>query len=124
MSATQARRYSPFAVEVEPHREIVSVRPRGELDLATTDLLRDRIQDLVAAGSPRVLLDLRGVTFIDSTGLRLVLELERWSRADGWTLGVVDGSPEVGRIFDLTGVRPVVPFVDGTGDPRWSRTWR
>ena len=119
MSAMQHPSYSPFAVVVDPQRDVVRVQPRGELDLATTDVLRDHVQDLVSTGFGRVLLDLRQVTFLDSTGLRLVLELERWSRLDGWELGVVDGPLEVARVFDLTGMRPVVPFVDGSSDPRW-----
>lgn len=123
MSATQHPKYAPFAVDVEQQREVVCVRPRGELDLATTDLLHDHIRELVSAGNARVLLDLRQITFIDSTGLRLVLELERRSSADGWELGVVDGPAEVARIFDLTGMRPAVPFVEGSSDPRRSLAW-
>ena len=126
MSATQRPTYAPFSVDVAPHRDVVRVCPRGELDLATVDLLRDRLEELTAAGFTRVLLDLRELTFLDSSGLRLVLELERESRAEGWELAVIEGTPEVRRVFEVTGLRTVVPFLDtsGAGDPRWRRAWR
>jgi anti-anti-sigma factor len=122
MSATQHPSFTPFTVDVDPQRDLVRVCPHGELDLSTAELLRDRFTELTSAGFSELLLDLRELTFLDSTGLRLVLELQRWAEADGWELAVIDGRPEVARIFDLTGVRALVPFVDG--DPRWVRAWR
>src|SRR4051794_8096219 len=63
----------PFAIEVRPARERVVVAPRGELDLATTEGLEAEIDGLVNAGFAEIVLDLRGLSFIDSTGLCLVL---------------------------------------------------
>jgi len=84
MSATQRQEFAPFAVEVEAQREIVRVCPCGEVDLATVGDLREQVDDLLSAGFNRVLLDLRQVSFLDSTGLRLIIELVRSSQADGW----------------------------------------
>jgi anti-anti-sigma factor len=58
-----------------------------------------------------VVLDLRGVTFLDSTGVRLALELLESSRAAEWEFAVIDGPTRVQRIFELTGVRSVIPFI-------------
>jgi anti-sigma B factor antagonist len=108
--------YSPaaagFRVELEPDREAVRVRPIGELDVATVDDVRARIQELAEAGFRRVVLDLREVTFLDSTTLCMILEARAASDMDGWELGVIAGPPEVQRVFELAGVQALIPFVD------------
>jgi len=121
MSATHAHTDQQFHVDVEPDRDIVHVRPRGDVDLASVGEIRERFEELTALGFARLVLDLRGVTFLDSTGIRLVLELRESSRADGWELGVVEGPACVQRVFELTGIRPLVPFVELTGirHSRW-----
>jgi anti-sigma B factor antagonist len=115
MSAAQRETVTPFTVDVEPERDVVRVCPRGDVDLATVGLLRDQVDELISVGFRRVLLDLRGVTFLDSTGLTLLVELYHASRAHRWELGVVEGRPEVQRLFDITGLRPVLPVVDASG---------
>jgi anti-anti-sigma factor len=111
MSATREA-FKPFRVDLEPWRDVVHVRPCGELDIATVGAVRERIDELLSAGFTRVLLDLRELTFLDSRGLCLILELLRSSEADGWEMTVLDGSPEIRRLFDLTGLRGHVPFVE------------
>lgn len=86
----------------------VVVVPVGELDLATVDVLKD---ELTAAGDA-VVLDLRDVTFIDSAGLRLVLESSRGHAS----FAVVRGPREVQRVFDLVGLGDRVTVVDAPPD--------
>ena len=57
------------------------------------------------------MLDLRGVTFVDSTGLHLVLEVDAASRAQRWEFGLIGGPADVQRVFDLTGSRARLPFL-------------
>jgi anti-sigma B factor antagonist len=97
----------------------------SDVDLATVGALRDQVGELIAAGFLRVVLDLRGVTLLDSTGLRLVLELYRTSRADGWDLRIIEGPDELQRVFDVTGLRPLLPSVAARGatNLRWRRAW-
>lgn len=126
MSAMHPQPDEQFALEVEPERDVVRVCPRGAVDLATADTIRATIDDLIEVGFTRVALDLRGVTFLDSSGLRLLLELTMAASADGWQLGVLEGSPDVQRVFDLAGVRALVPFVEPARlhYPRWEQAWR
>jgi len=117
MSATtQHDEFRPFAVDVHPQRDVVRVAPMGEIDLATVGGLRARIEELLSSGFTRVTLDLQGVTFMDSTGLRLVLELVQASRDDHWELSVTDVPCAVLRVFELTGVLDVLPL----GEPECS----
>jgi anti-sigma B factor antagonist len=103
---------SPFRIDVEPLRDAVRVCPSGELDLATVDVLREQVEELIAAGFKRLVLDLSELTFFDSTGIHLVLELVQGSRSDGWQIAVVDGTAPVRRAFEVTGLRGVIPFVE------------
>jgi len=62
-----AGEFEPFRIDVEPARDSVRVAPVGELDLATVDKLRAEIERLRESGFARIVLDLRGVRFLDST---------------------------------------------------------
>jgi anti-anti-sigma factor len=107
----QPRRFErpePFDVEIRPARERVVVAPRGELDVATAGRVEAEIDGLAAAGFMDIVLDLRGLSFMDSTGLCLVLQ--QVGRPDT-TVRLVDGPGAVARLFDLTCVREELPFL-------------
>jgi anti-sigma B factor antagonist len=100
-------RPEPFRVEVLPDRDRVLVAPHGELDLATIGRLATAIDELVVREFDRIVIDLRQTSFIDSSGVHLLLTCAR--RADAH-FSVIDGPLAVRRVFDLTGVRDVVTF--------------
>jgi len=104
--------FEPFRVDVEPDRESVRVAPVGELDIATVDKVDSEVARLREAGFARIVLDLRGVRFLDSTGLRLVLELDAAARADSHELCLIRGADVVHRIFEVTQVAERLRFVD------------
>jgi anti-sigma B factor antagonist len=104
--------FEPFRVDVEPARESVRVAPVGELDIATVDKLQAEVTRLRESGFEKIVLDLRGVRFLDSTGLRLVLALDGAARADSHELCVIRGSDVVHRIFEVTQVADRLNFVD------------
>jgi anti-sigma B factor antagonist len=101
----------PFRCEVLRERDAVRVCPIGSLDLATTPELEQQIEELRRAGVRHLIIDLRGLTFMDSTGLRLALKLDAASRQDGFEIGFVPGPPAVQRVFEVTGTTDVVRFV-------------
>jgi len=107
-----AGEFEPFRIDVEPARDSVRVAPVGELDLATVDKLRAEIERLRESGFARIVLDLRGVRFLDSTGLRLVLELDAAARERDQELVLIRGSDVVQRIFEVTQVAERLAFVD------------
>jgi anti-sigma B factor antagonist len=100
-----------FRVDVVPERDVVRVCPAGELDLATVDVVREHVEELVASGFGHLVADLRAVTFLDSTGLRLMIELNACSSADGWRFAIIPGPAAVQRAFELSGLHAVLPFV-------------
>jgi anti-sigma B factor antagonist len=92
-----------------PYPDQVCVRLKGELDIAAVPVARDRIAELKGQGRD-LLLDLRGLSFMDSSGLNLLLWLAVESARDGWDLSLIPGSSVVQRIFQLTGTEKRLPF--------------
>jgi anti-sigma B factor antagonist len=88
-----------FSVSRRREGDTIVVAPAGEIDLATIDALQAAV-DAAAAEAGGVVLDLRAVTFIDSAGLRLVLQCARGIEP----FSVVRGPHEVQRLFDLVGL--------------------
>jgi anti-anti-sigma factor len=72
---------------------------RGELDLATAPRL-DRALDTLAAED--IVLDLRALSYLDSTGVRLLLRRDAAVRRRGRHLTIIRGGPPVDRVFTLT----------------------
>jgi anti-anti-sigma factor len=95
----------PFTISIEPDRDTVAVAPVGELDLASVGKVEREVRALRGAGCRHVVVDLRRTVFLDSTGLRLLMQLRNDAARDGHELTLVPGRPEVARIFELTGTR-------------------
>jgi anti-sigma B factor antagonist len=95
----------------------VCMRLKGELDIAAVPSARDRIAELKGEGRELVL-DLRGLSFIDSSGLNLLLQEAAESTRDGWNLSVIPGPSVVQRIFQLTGTEERLPFRSPRGNGR------
>ena len=88
------------------------VAPVGELDIATVEKLRAEVEGLRESGFSKLVLDLRGVRFLDSTGLRLVLELDAAAKEASHELLIIRGSAVVQRIFEVTQVSERLKFID------------
>lgn len=82
---------------------VVSVS--GEVDVATAPALRDRLASVAdgADGRP-VVVDLSGVTFIDSTGLGVLIGARKRCEDDGCALRIVILEPRILKVFDITGL--------------------
>jgi anti-sigma B factor antagonist len=102
-------RPQPFAVDVQRSGGVAIVRPRGELDLASVETLRAALDEIENAG--RLVLDLRGLSFLDSTGLHLLLALDQRARRDGFQLALIAPAAPADRAIQLTGLDQALPFV-------------
>ena len=109
MSALQAPQ--PFRCDVVDEPGRVRVAPVGELDLVTAEPLVRTLREVRRSGVKHLVLDLRGVSFIDSSGVRLAFHLHTEAADDGLRLELVPGPPHVQRVFELTGARERLPFV-------------
>jgi anti-anti-sigma factor len=81
----------------------------GELDMASARVLQAACAR-ARTGTDRLTLDLRGLTFIDSSGLRCILMLHQETQRDGRGLTLIPGVPTVQRVFELSGTDTMLPF--------------
>lgn len=87
----------------DPHRvdDHVVVEVTGEVDVSSAPILRDRLLALLNRGAPDLVIDLRGVTFIDSTGVGSLLRVYHRQSLLGGSLHFVADQSAVLRVFDL-----------------------
>ncbi|MEZ0235534.1 MAG: STAS domain-containing protein [Actinomycetota bacterium] len=101
----------PFETKVDEDRSVVSAS--GDLDLSSAPALERAIERAIDGDNDTLTLDLRGLRFIDSTGLRLVLTTDARLRERGGHLSVVRGPEVVHRVFELAVLEDRLTFVDG-----------
>jgi len=103
-----------FAVSTEQIGRVHRVTPSGDLDIATLPQLEVEFDAVSADPGLMIVLDLTELTFMDSSGLHLLLRLsERFPQR----LRVINGSASVERLLDLTGARDRLPIISKTTDP-------
>jgi anti-anti-sigma factor len=88
------------------------VRPAGEIDIASAGTLECRVAELTEAGFGHVVVDLRRVSFMDSTAIRLLLFEHRRARAAGTRFSIILGDDDVCRPLQIAGVVDHLDVVD------------
>ena len=84
----------------------------GELDIASTDELERELEALEVDSPGTLILDLRKVEFIDSTGLQAVIAADERARSAGRRLVVIRGSSAVARLFSVTQLDRRLEIID------------
>jgi anti-anti-sigma factor len=96
---------------------VVVIAPRGELDVAGTPQLEHAVDaGCDGAGVEGVVIDLSGLEFMDSSGLRCVVEADQRVRSRGLRFALVPGGEPVQRVFEITRMTERLSWVDGPGD--------
>jgi anti-sigma B factor antagonist len=109
-SSGRQLRHGPLEVESGREGDTHVVRPRGTLDLATAEPLALELKRAEATDAQVILLDLTGLEFMDSIGLRALIEADRRSRRDGGRFRMRRGGGQVDRLIRITGVDAILPF--------------
>lgn len=103
-----------FDVQVEDLPDSVAVYLRGELDLAVAAEFRAVVEPLIPV-EKQVVLNLRELTYIDSTGLGIFIFLLKARKAEGLDFAVEEIPANIKRLFDLTGIAKFIPVRDAAG---------
>jgi anti-anti-sigma factor len=98
-----------LTVRVEQDGEALVVSAFGDLDLLNAKTLEAELRRAIAGDASGVILDLGGVSFLDSAGLRVVLLMARQSLRNGGRLRLLRGSASVERVINGSGVRQLLP---------------
>jgi anti-sigma B factor antagonist len=93
-----------FRISVRDDDDVVIVTIEGEVDVATAPALRDELYRLIERGTKRIIVDLGGMEFIDSTGLGVFVGALKRSREGGDELQLRSLRPAARKIFDITGL--------------------
>jgi len=88
------------------------VRLAGELDLTAADQADSAIRAVETTGAKTIVLDLRELRFMDSTGLRVILAADARARREGWMLSLVPGPEAVHRVFRMALLDQRLDFVE------------
>jgi anti-sigma B factor antagonist len=102
----------PWRLEVERSGAVATVVVSGELDLLVASDLQRVIDGLLDDGVRRLVLDLRGLEFMDSSGIAVACRLHARARREGVEAVLVRGAPPIQRVFTIAGVEDQFAFVD------------
>jgi anti-anti-sigma factor len=120
---SQVPRPKHFEIDPQQYGDTVLLRLSGEFDLAGEALFDHALTGLPQTAR-KIVVDLSGLTFIDSSGLRALLGAWRRARSDGFDLAVIPGTDQVRNTMELTGVDRVLPIATDapTGAVAMTRT--
>ena len=104
------------SMRLERSLEEVLIRLQGEFDLSCVKSFQEQVAGAVEGVSEMLILDLCGLTFIDSTGLRMLVTLNKATRDHGVDFVVLSADGHVRRVLRETGLDGVLPVVGSAGD--------
>jgi anti-sigma B factor antagonist len=84
----------------------------GELDISTARRVEEELHRIEEGRPPTLVMDLRSLDFMDSTGLRLVLSADARARLEGRRLAIVPGPERVHRVFMIALLDKRLEFID------------
>jgi anti-anti-sigma factor len=109
--AERARKLGSLALRSERDGETHVLELIGELDLDGAPRLEEELKRVEAGDAAAIIVDLAGLEFIDSTGIRLLLMAAERCQADG-RLTLLRGQRQVHRVFEITDLVDRLPFAD------------
>jgi anti-sigma B factor antagonist len=103
---------TPFdaTIDIQDTTAVVSIT--GEVDLSTAPLLRKSLYSALDDGALRLILDFAGVSFIDSTGLGVIVGALKRVSESGGTLAVRAPIRPTRRVFEVTGLDRIIEIID------------
>ena len=102
-------------MQYEHHAGTTVLSLSVEFDLACEKRFEEELERRFDDEVSRFMLDLRGLEFIDSTGLRMIVQIDAIARRDGFDFSVLCGDGQVRRVLHETGLDGVLPIVDPSG---------
>ena len=105
-----------FLCDVRADAGSVVVRLAGELDLEVAGTVAAAVEDLLDDGFPHVVVDLRELSFLDSSGIHMLVAAQRSAERRHRALSLIRGPQHVQRVLELTATESLFTFVAAEGD--------
>jgi anti-sigma B factor antagonist len=102
-----------FEADISVRGDELWVLPRGDLDIAAAPELEETLSLAMASDAKAIVIDLRGLEFIDSTGLRALTQVPL--AEDGERVSFIAGNDHVQAVFRVSGLLDELPFRVGGG---------
>ncbi|MFY9264725.1 MAG: STAS domain-containing protein [Solirubrobacterales bacterium] len=99
---SSSERARQFDVKASVDGDVTTVRVSGELDIATAEMLTETLEAIHVSTGRSLVIDLSAVSFMDSTGLRILIGANRRAGEDGYRLSIVTGDSPAGRVLELS----------------------
>ncbi|HWF55871.1 MAG TPA: STAS domain-containing protein [Solirubrobacteraceae bacterium] len=103
---------SHFSVEQRSEGDATMLVVTGELDLAASPTLEERLDHVFDGSTSQLIIDLRALEFIDSTGLSVLVKAHQRAEDAGRRFGLVNGGSQVRRLLSLTGIAERLTVAD------------
>ena len=105
-----------FELRVVRSDSRMHIAPSGELDIATAPQLEQAISEATSEPVAELVLDLRALTFMDSTGLRTLAQANAKAVQAGTALSIWRGPRQIERVLEISGLGPLLPLADAPPD--------
>ena len=107
--------HASFEIDTTSDAETGRLALSGELDLATVPRVEQAVGATLAQGVRTLIVDLSGLGFIDSSGLRLFVILHQRAVAEGWRLSLIRPQERAMEVFVVSGLEQNLPFAEKSG---------
>jgi anti-sigma B factor antagonist len=111
MATTAVPRAAHFSVALGDEGTTLTLTAVGEIDIASSPVLRHAAADALERPCDVLVIDLDQVTFIDSTGIHALIDIQGRCRREGVVLRVLPAADGVHAVFELCGLADRLPFM-------------
>jgi anti-anti-sigma factor len=101
-----------FDLQIVRDGAVARICPVGELDIASAPELERAIADASSEPGVRLVLDLRELTFMDSSGLRTLAQTNAQASKGDFELSIIRGPRQIERVLEISGLATLLPLVD------------
>jgi anti-anti-sigma factor len=104
-----------FQVEIDASDSAVTLTVRGDIDIATVSELESARAEALAREPRKLMIDLAQVGFVDSSGVKFLIDTQRRAAREGWQLALRRPPEPAMKVFVITGADRYLPFVKADG---------
>jgi anti-sigma B factor antagonist len=105
-----------LSISSDARDDVTVVHVGGEIDVYTAPVLRERLDEHISAGRHHLVVDLENVSFMDSTGLGVLVGRLKFVRVTNGSLRLVCSSERILKVFSITGLDKVFHIFGSVDD--------